>query len=150
MRAAQSIVTKSGGNVHHADAFLFVQNGAFDSKEPLTNETTAPKLDRERVGFALGGPIIRDGTFFYVAGEQERSRGDDASPIKRSLASSINAFLGAGPYPGLTMRQLNPDTFTVERTETQVSGRLDHQINSKNSLLAKYAFTNNREAGVPS
>jgi outer membrane receptor for ferrienterochelin and colicin len=142
-----NVVTKSGANIHHGDAFLFVQNGALNAKEPLTNETSKPALDRERLGFALGGPIIRDSTFFYVAGEQERSRGDDASLIEPSVASSVNALLSTGAYPRLAARSLSPGPFKVERAETEAAGRLDHQIDSKNSLLAKYAFTNNREVG---
>ena len=144
---AINVVTKSGTNIYHGDAFLFLQNGTLNAKEPLTNEKTAPALNRERVGFALGGPIIRDRTFFYVAGEQERSRGDDASLIEPLVASSVNSLLSTGAYPRLRTRRLNPDTFRVERAETEASGRFDHQVNNKNSLLLKYAFTNNREAG---
>lgn len=108
---------------------------------------TKPELDRERVGFALGGPIIRNRTFYYFAGEQERSRGDDSSLIAAGVASTINVLLSSGAYPQLSTRQLNPNTFHVERAETETSGKLDHQINARHSLLLKYAFTNNREAG---
>lgn len=142
-----NVVTKSGANILHGDTFLFMQNGALNAREPLTNETTKPALDRERVGFALGGPIIPNCTFFYVAGEQERSRGDDSPFITPSVAQSINSLLSSGIYPRLATRQVNSDTFHVTRAETEASGRLDHQINSANSLLVKYAFTNNREAG---
>jgi len=51
-----NVVRKSGVNIHHGDTFLFVQNGTLNPKEPLTNETPKPELDRGRVGFALGGP----------------------------------------------------------------------------------------------
>ncbi len=144
---AINVVTKGGANIRHGDAFLFVQNGALDAREPLTNETTQPTLDRGRVGFALGGPIIRNRTFFYVAGEQERSRGEDSSLIDPAMASSINSILSSATYSGLRTRTLNPGTFEVERAETETSGRLDHAINASNALLLKFAFTNNREAG---
>lgn len=142
-----NVATKSGTNIHHGDAFLFVQNGALNAKDALTNESAKPALDRERAGLALGGPIIHDRTFFYFAGEQERSRGDDASLIEPSVASAIDSVLGAGAYPALSVRSVNPGPFQVERAETEASGRLDHQINSQHSLLLKYAFTNNREVG---
>ena len=142
-----NVVTKSGANIHHGDAFLFVQNGALNAREALTNETTQPGLNRERVGFALGGPILHDRTFYYFGGEQERSRGDDSSLISPSVASSINSFLSSGASPRLHTRQLNSGTFQVERAETEASGRLDHQINARHSLLLKYAFTDNREIG---
>jgi outer membrane receptor for ferrienterochelin and colicin len=142
-----NVVTKSGTNIYHGDAFLFVQSGTFNAKEALTNETTKPSLDRERAGVALGGPIIHDRTFFYAADEQERSRGDDASFIEPSVASTINSALSAGAYQSLSVRSINPDTFNVERAETEASGRLDHQINNRNSLFVKCAFMNNREVG---
>ena len=141
-----NVVTKSGVNVHHGDAFLFLQNGALNAREPLTNETT-PDLNQERAGLALGGPIIRNRSFFYIAGEQERSRGDGASLIAPSIAASINLVLSSGTYPRLTTQSLNPDTFRLERAESETSGRLDHQINANNALFVYYAFTNNREVG---
>ena len=142
-----NVVTKSGANVHHGDAFLFVQNGALNAREPLTNETTRPDLSRQRAGLALGGPALRNRTFYYLATEQERSHGDDSSLISAVVASSINTVLASGVDPGLRSRNLNAGTFPIERAETEASGRLDHQINANNSFLVKYAFTNNREIG---
>jgi Carboxypeptidase regulatory-like domain/TonB dependent receptor len=142
-----NVVTKSGVNSLHGDAFLFVQNGAFSAKDPLTNETAAPDLSRFRAGLSTGGPIIRGRTFYYVAGEQEGAHGDDSSLISPSVASVINGVLGSGAFPRITTRAINPAVFRVARAETEVSGRLDHQIRNKHSLLLKYALTNNREAG---
>ncbi len=147
MGGSINVVTKSGANIHHGDAFLFVQNGALNAREPLTIETTKPGLDRERVGGALGGPIIHNRTFYYFAGEQERSRGDDSSLIAPSVAAAVNGLLQSDTFPRLTVRALNPDMFPVERAETEASARLDHQINAQNSLLLKYGYTNNREVG---
>jgi len=47
----------------------------------------------------------------------------------------------------MTTRALNPRLFRTSRAETEVSGRLDHHIENKHSLLLKYALTNNRETG---
>jgi Carboxypeptidase regulatory-like domain/TonB-dependent Receptor Plug Domain len=38
-----NVVTKSGVNTLHGDAFLFVQNGALNARDHLTNETTQPR-----------------------------------------------------------------------------------------------------------
>jgi hypothetical protein len=142
-----NVVTKSGVNIMHGDAFLFVQNGRLNAKEPLTNETSSPDLNRMRAGLALGGPIIPNRTFYYFAGEQERSKGEDSSNISQSIALSINSLLATGLFPRLATRQLNVGTFRTERAETEASGKLNHQINQQHSLLVKYAFTNNREVG---
>lgn len=142
-----NVVTKSGVNIVHGDVFLFAQNGELNAQEPLTNETGRPDLNRIRAGLALGGPILANRTFYYFAGEQERSRGEDSSNISPSIASSINSLLAMGLFPGLAIRQLTPRAFRTERAETEASGKLNHQINQRHSLLLKYAFTNNREAG---
>jgi outer membrane receptor for ferrienterochelin and colicin len=142
-----NVVTKSGTNTIHGDAFLFVQNGALNAREPLTNETESPDLNRFRAGLSVGGPIIRNRTFYYLAGEQEGAHGDDSSLIPPSIATIVNDVLASGAYPKIATRSINPQLFRVTRAETEISGRLDHQIGEKHSLLLKYAFTNNREAG---
>src|SRR6202051_1946847 len=142
-----NVITKSGLNAVHGDAFVFVQNGALNARDPLTNETGAPDLSRFRTGLSARGPIVRDRTFYYVAGEQEGAHGDDSSLISPSVASAINGVLGSGGFQGITARAINPELFRTSRAETEVSGRLDHHIADKHSLLLKYALTNNREAG---
>ena len=142
-----NVVTKSGVNTIHGDAFLFVQNGAFNDRDPLTNETEPAYLNRFRTGLSAGGPIVRDRTFYYFAGEQEGAHGDDSSLVSPSVASVINGVLSSGEYPRIAVRKLNPELFRTARGETEVSGRLDHHIGQKHSALLKYALTNNREVG---
>jgi hypothetical protein len=142
-----NVITRSGVNTLHGDAFLFIQNGALNARDPLTNETASPDLNRFRAGLSAGGPIVRNRTFYYVAGEQEGAHGDDSSLISPSVASAINGVLGSGAFPRIATRAINPELFRTSRAETEVSGRLDHHIADKHSLLLKYALTNNREAG---
>src|SRR5258707_4249346 len=142
-----NVVTKSAVNSLHGDAFLFVQNGVLNAVDPLTNEGKAPQLSRFRAGLSAGGPIVRGRTFYYVAGEQEGAHGEDGSLISPSVASTINALLDSGAFPKITTRSINPAFGRVARAETEFSGRLDHQVGSKHSLLLKYALTNNREVG---
>jgi hypothetical protein len=142
-----NVITKSGVNVMHGDAFVFVQNGALNAREPLTNETEAPYLNRFRAGVSAGGPIVRDRTFYYLAGEQEGAHGDDSSLILPSVASAIDGMLGSGAFPGINTRGVNPALFGFARAETEISGRVDHRIGNSQSLLLKYAMTNNREVG---
>jgi hypothetical protein len=142
-----NVITKSGVNTVHGDAFVFVQNGALNARDPLTNETESPYLNRFRAGLSAGGPIVHDRTFYYVAGEQEGAHGDDSSLISASVASAINGVLGSAAFPRITTRTVNPNLFRTARGETEISGRLDHHINDNESLLLKYATTNNREVG---
>jgi Carboxypeptidase regulatory-like domain/TonB dependent receptor len=142
-----NVVTKSGVNTPHGDAFLFIQNGGLNAREPLTNETGAPDLTRFRAGLSAGGPVIRGRTFYYLATEEEGAHGDDGSLISPSIANEINNKLGLGAFPRIATRTVNPGLFRIARAETEISGRLDHQIRNNHSLLLKYELTNNREVG---
>jgi hypothetical protein len=142
-----NVITKTGINTLHGDVFVFVQNGALNARDPLTNETEPPDLNRFRAGLSAGGPIVRSRTFYYVAGEQEGAHDDDSSLISASVANTVNGVLGSGVFSRITTRTINPELFRTARAETEISGRLDHHISEKHSLLLKYAFTNNREAG---
>ena len=142
-----NVITKSGVNTLHGDAFVFLQNGALNAKDPLTNETEPPYLNRFRAGLSAGGPIIPDRTFYYVAGEQEGAHGDDSSLISPSIASEVNGVLGSVAYPRIATRTISPELFRTARGETEISGRLDHHFDNNQSLLLKYALTNNREVG---
>lgn len=142
-----NVITKGGVNTLHGDAFVFVQNGALNARDPLTNETESPYLNRFRAGLSAGGSIIPDRTFYYVAGEQEGAHADDSSLISPSVATAINGLLVSGTFPAIATRSINPDLFRTARGETEISGRLDHHLNNNESLLLKYAMTNNREIG---
>lgn len=142
-----NVITKTGVNTLHGDAFVFVQNGTFNARDPLTNETEPPYLNRYRAGLSAGGPIIRDRTFYYVAGEQEGAHADDSSLISPSVATTINGLLGSGMFSAIATRVINPDLFLTSRGETEISGRLDHHFNDNESVLLKYAMTNSREVG---
>jgi outer membrane receptor protein involved in Fe transport len=58
------VVTKSGTNAFHGAAWEFLQNNALNARN--TYALTVPKLRRNQYGAAIGGPVIRNKTFFYV------------------------------------------------------------------------------------
>jgi hypothetical protein len=142
-----NVITRSGANTLHGDAFLFAQDAAFNARDPFENEAGKPSFRRFRSGVALGGPIIKDRTFYYAAMEQEHNRGQSGSDIDPLAASAINAFLSAGGFPRLATRQITTNFFPVSRAETEAAGRLDHQLTNTTSLMLRYAFTNNQESG---
>src|SRR5205807_10348915 len=101
-----NVVTKTGVNIIHGDAFLFAQNGALNARNPLSTNGSQPDLSRYRTGFAIGGPLVKDRTFYYTAFEQEHTRAESSSDIDPSVASAINQFLSGGAFPRLTTRRI--------------------------------------------
>jgi hypothetical protein len=141
-----NVITRSGTNIGHGDAFLFAQDGALNAREPFETDPGKPSFRRFRAGAALGGPIAKDRTFYYAAAEQEHSRGQAGSDIDPAVVSSINTFLASGAFPGVTTRHLAAGFFPIARAETEAAGKLDHQLTKNTALMLRYVFTNNKES----
>ena len=142
-----NVITRSGTNIIHGDAFLFAQDGGLNAREPFEADPAKPAFRRFRVGAALGGPIVKDRTFYYAAAEQEHNRGQAGSDIDPTTVSSVNAFLATGVFPGLGTRRLATAFFPTSRAETEAAGKIDHQLTKNTSLMLRYVFTNNKESG---
>ena len=142
-----NVITRSGTNTIHGDAFLFAQDGAFNARDPFETESGKPPFRRFRAGLALGGPIVKDKTFYYAALEQEHNRGQIGSDIDPTAASTINAFLATGAFPRLATREITTSLSPITRAESEAAGKLDHQLTKSTALMLRYVFTNNKEAG---
>jgi len=68
-----NLTIKSGTNAIHGTAFEFLRNEELDAKN-FFDPPDAPKppFKRNQFGFSLGGPIVRDRTFFF--GDYEATR----------------------------------------------------------------------------
>ena len=64
----------SGSNDFHGDAYDFLRNSFFDATDPIDalNPDHQPPFRLNQFGGALGGPIVRDKAFFFVAYEGYR------------------------------------------------------------------------------
>jgi hypothetical protein len=68
-----SVTSPSGTNQLHGDAFEFFRNNVFDAAQPVPFTTTAqPPFHLNQFGASIGGPIVRDKTFFFLAYEGYR------------------------------------------------------------------------------
>ncbi len=144
---AINVVTKTGANSLHGDTFLFAQDNTLNACPPLTNAAAQPAFRRFRAGFAIGGPIRKNRTFYYVAFEQEHNRGQAASDVDPTVASAINNALAASLFPRLSTRRIVTGFSPLALAETEASGKLNHQLTENHSLMLRYSFTNNREVG---
>ena len=141
-----NVITRSGANTIHGDAFIFAQDAALNARDPFETEAGKPSFRRFRAGFALGGPIVKDRTFYYAAIEQEHNRGQNGSDIDPKVASTINALFSTGAFPRLATRQITTDFFPISRAETEAASKLDHRLTTSTALMLRYAFTNNQES----
>ena len=71
------VVTKSGTNTFHGNAYEFGRWNAFGGARDWFNRTDAGKQDpyiRNQFGYSIGGPIIKNKTFFFFNHELDRFR----------------------------------------------------------------------------
>lgn len=64
--------TKSGTNRFHGDVWDYIQNGIFDANTWFNKYGGVPRgvFNQNQFGGTLGGPIIRNHTFFFAAYQQ--------------------------------------------------------------------------------
>lgn len=73
--AIVNIATRSGGNEFHGELFEFFRNDALDARNFFEHTSSSPApFKRNQFGGSLGGPIIKNKTFFFVSYEGLRQR----------------------------------------------------------------------------
>lgn len=147
-----NIVTKSGTNDFHGSLFYNNRNTALDARNFFDVEKAPLQLNQ--FGFAFGGPIKKDKTFFFM--DYEGSRLKDSGPARvisetpntRSLAApgSLAAMFFQdfpGPpclaTPGPTDVTCQAESPQIERNRAdQYIIRVDHHIGSRDELFARW------------
>jgi hypothetical protein len=71
--AVVNIVTKSGANAVHGDFFEYFRNNALDARNYF-DQSQFPKapFHNNQFGGSIGGPIVKDKTFFFLDYEGQR------------------------------------------------------------------------------
>jgi len=76
-----NVVLKSGSNEIHGSAYYFNRNTALGDASPFFNPAALqaaglpdkkPPLRNENYGFSVGGPIIKDKAFWFIAFEKQK------------------------------------------------------------------------------
>ncbi len=69
-----NVATKSGYNSFSGSAFAFLRDERFDARNYFDPpDEPVPPLDQGQYGGTVGGPIVRDRTFFFVSFEGQRT-----------------------------------------------------------------------------
>jgi outer membrane receptor protein involved in Fe transport len=127
--ATINMVTKSGTNSLHGSAIEFFRNDALDARNYFNpkGEPKAP-FHNNQFGGSLGGPILKDKTFFYVNYEGQRERvgvvtlgcvpdprqiAADAAAVPGGINPVVAKLLARNPWPKpnlpVTYDPENPD-----------------------------------------
>src|SRR5436190_605323 len=105
-----NIVTKSGGNESHGDAFGYFRNKAFQARNPFSGQVNpvTGALDpvkqaytRTQSGLAFGGPLKKDKTFYFASYEytQREESGFSSIGINNFGMQTVILPTPGGPLP---------------------------------------------------
>ena len=121
---ALSIVTKSGTNDIHGNAFGFFRDKSLRAKGNF--DTTKPDYSRHQFGATVGGPLVRDKAFYFGSVEQ--------------VSENNNViFSPGGKFAPLAANIKHPFD------QTLVFGSLDQQINEKQTGSERFVYENYKE-----
>ena len=145
------VSSPSGTNQFHGDAFEFLRNNAFDAREPIDMlNPQQPPFHLNQFGGSLGGPIVADKTFFFVAYEGYRQNlgqtlpGFVPSPAFRAqvlaespeLAPIVNAYPAGGALVSPDIAQSVAEGHQLGHEDSGMF-RLDHRFSESTTVFAR-------------
>lgn len=152
--AQVNLVSKTGTNNYHGSLFWFLRNSALDARRPFDG-STVPPFRLNQFGGSLGGPIVKDKSYFFVnyEGLRQRLSQTNAGGLVPS-ASFRQRVIVAQPvlkpymdaYPVGNGGSVNADTdrflgiFPQVANEDAGMVRFDHRFNEKHSLFTRFNF----------
>src|SRR5213594_626218 len=163
--AVVNIVTKSGTNTIHGSAAEYFRNSALDARN-FFNPSSQPKapFHNNQYGASLGGPIVKDKTFFYFdyEGQQEPVGVVTVAKVPTGTAADgslgpndatntvIQGLLARHPWPAPNLSNPNPGLVSPDGVASVVSpsfnkltsfiAKIDHSFNRNNLLTGRYFF----------
>jgi hypothetical protein len=126
-----NVVTRSGGNAVHGDAFFFFRDHNLSAYPFLVRDTTNPDpfFERRQFGAAGGGPLRRDRVFVFADWEQDIQ---DAAAATTVLAPDFAAL------SRVTASPLSGGLATI---------RGDAKLSDAHSAFARYSHDGSRAFG---
>jgi hypothetical protein len=116
------VSTKTGTNAFHGALFEFLRNDKLDAANYFSAGQTKPAYHRNEFGGVLGGPILRNRTFFFVGYDGTRS-------------SQVNPSISTVPLPAELQGNFSgQNTIFDPTTTTTVNGKLKRTAFVKNAI----------------
>ena len=159
-----NLVTKSGGNSIHGSVYYYNRNEFYGAGSPfLPKGTKTPRLRNQNYGFSVGGPIIKNKTFYFVSYEKQDFiiglSGLATEPSDAWIAKAQAVLTAHGVTPStLSANLIGANGFwprniigglpatlgnffsTIAETGYSYNGvgRIDHQFSDKHHLYLRY------------
>src|ERR1051326_3571147 len=155
--AVVNIVTKSGTNSIHGSAAEYFRNSALDARNyfNIASQPKAP-FHNNQFGGSIGGPIVKDKTFFYFDYEGQREPvgvvtvanvPNTGSGPNGQLAPAdasnpvIAALLARNPWPAPNLPSGQASVVSPSFNNlTSLIAKIDQNFNASNILTGRYFY----------
>jgi hypothetical protein len=124
--AQVTVTTKSGTNSFHGAVWEFLRNDKLDAKDFFNTTGSKTPLRRNQFGGTIGGPIVHDKMFFFVAYEGMIRR-----QVYTSLQQVPSAAFRLGGFSALTTSLKNPFVSGTTFTGNQIPSGLINPVAQK-------------------
>jgi outer membrane receptor protein involved in Fe transport len=146
-----SISIKSGSNAFHGTAYEFLRNSALDEPQYFDQGEVAP-FKQNQFGANLGGPILKDRTFFFFAYDGQRRRRSNQSfavvPDPQYLTGNFQGLTDAKGNPIIIKNPFNKNAPFTDNTIpadmiSKIAQNFNKYIPAPNTSLAQGNYTGN-------
>jgi hypothetical protein len=137
-----NVATRSGTNLLTGDAYTFVRDDRFNGVNALTG--TKLPMHQNQYGASVGGPLVRDRSFFF--GNVEARRLDQTGLVtigvvngvfNPAVLDAINTRLAAVGYRGPAVQS---GTYPNPVDTTHALGKVDQHVSGRDLLTVRYSL----------
>ena len=139
--AVVNVVTKSGTNNYHGSGFWFRRDGKWGAQQPFAGVN--PPQRRDQFGGTVGGPIRKNGLFFYAGFDQHifhiptivhfLNGTDTVTPTPDDYEASDEALV----YSTAAQLSTMGGAFPARMVGNAAFGKLDWAISPRHYLVAR-------------
>src|SRR5580700_1077927 len=140
-----NIITRSGSNDFHGDAYGYLRNRNFQAVNPFSTVPN-PAYTRVQAGAAFGGPIKKDKTYFYFAYEITRRHETGFSDIGANNFGLVPFDTAQVGLPFGTL-QLTPDQVAFFTNPATLAAEADPADDAFLAGVEQYAVLTGASSG---
>jgi hypothetical protein len=142
-----NVITRSGTNETKGNAYDYLRDDRLNAANPLSG--TKLPMRQWQYGGSLGGPVVKNRTFYFANAEQRRLDQSGLTTIAGENARAINAYLSETGYHGPAVAT---GIYQNPVDSSNVLAKLDHQLTGRGQLGVRYSLyrvdsENSRGAG---
>jgi outer membrane receptor protein involved in Fe transport len=156
-------ITRSGTNDFHGSAYEFLRNSALDAKNYFESAgAKKASFKRNQFGGSVGGPIVKNKTFFFADYEGIRQakgianvdfvpspaartgniQDSSGNPLTVTVDPQVAKYLALYPVPNCTGADVCQFIFNGKQVvnENFVTTRIDHRFSENDNLFGTYLY----------